>query len=527
MWQLARLAMLCVLTVGLFGPQSRAEEPQKPDKAPPTGKKDDEGRDVSKTIAHWNSEAFAAPPTKFRAGHVKPLMLTADAIRKTDHGFEVKLPSGAPVATPTVYKGRVYVSGGFRSKEFYCFDARTGALVWGLALDDDGPSSAVVEDDVVVFNTESCTIFAVHAGTGRMLWSHWLGDPLTSTPTIAGGRVFTSYPAASSNPREAGASQRPPASHVLAALDLKTGRILWQRWIDSDVMTAPVATRDEIIASSFGGTVYRFKQQDGALISARKFRATSAPVMTRHGLFMTRRIDRLPTPAIGSGSGGAGGGFIAMESIAKVLGGAVVADGNKKRSAYIDREVQKASDLEEESKANDGANGFAGGAPAAANPHAAAGNVGQATVSSMQAFQGSRILHFADNNYSLMGDELVCNDPTTAKTTWRLALEGDLKKSGGFLGTSPVAAGGSLFIATLDGRLLEVDAQKGKVLRTFALGHPVRMQPAIHDGRAFIGTQDGRLLVIDLGDAKYRGWTTWGGNSQHTGVIESKASAHK
>jgi len=46
---------------------------------------------------------------------------------------------------------------------------------------------------LIVFNTESCTIFALEAETGQQLWSYWLGDPLTSTPTIAQGRVFTSY----------------------------------------------------------------------------------------------------------------------------------------------------------------------------------------------------------------------------------------------------------------------------------------------------------------------------------------------
>src|SRR5208282_5287549 len=101
-----------------------------------------------------------------------------------------------PILTPTVYKGKVYVTGGFHSKEYYCFDAVTGKLVWAVDLDDDGPTSAVVEDDICIFNTESCTIFALDANTGKHLWSYFLGDPLTSTPTIANGMVFTSYPAA-------------------------------------------------------------------------------------------------------------------------------------------------------------------------------------------------------------------------------------------------------------------------------------------------------------------------------------------
>ena len=64
--------------------------------------------------------------------------------------------------------------------------------------------------------------------------------------------------------------------HVLVALELKTGKILWQRWIESDVMSAPVATEKELFFSTFGGVVYKLNQKDGAILSAVRTRATSA-----------------------------------------------------------------------------------------------------------------------------------------------------------------------------------------------------------------------------------------------------------
>src|SRR5436190_7804695 len=97
-------------------------------------------KDITAEAKDWNSAKFASPPTKFRAGHVTPRKLDAKAVAKTPVGFTIQLPSGAPVPTPTVYRGKVYVSGGFHSKEFYCFDAATGALVWAVDLDDDGPT---------------------------------------------------------------------------------------------------------------------------------------------------------------------------------------------------------------------------------------------------------------------------------------------------------------------------------------------------------------------------------------------------
>jgi outer membrane protein assembly factor BamB len=485
--------------------------------APPRkGAQPDE--DITKTVAEWTSDRYANPPTQFRQGHATPRQLDPRAFQKSGAGYVIQLPSKAPINTPTVAGGKVYVSGGFRSKEFYCFDAATGKLAWAVNLDDDGPSSAVVEDGVCVFNTESCTIFALDARTGKHLWSHWLGDPLTSTPTIANGKVFTSYPARGRGVAQqmnnkdrkvkpAAAKPAPPCSHVLAALDLKTGKILWQRWIDSDVMSAPVAVDRELYATSFAGVVYKFQQTDGKVLSAVRSRATSAPVVVGKQVYLTRRADP-----------GKGAAEEQVAALGRVSNKTIVA-GQKKEAGYIDPKVQAKARLRTSGMALDAANGFAGGAPAAANAVAAENNIGQANVSTLQAFQGSRLLNYDNRNFSCMGDEIVCSDPRTGKNLWTVKLQGDLKKQGGFLAAPPAAAGGQVFLATLKGEVLQLNPATGKVTKTHKVGSAVRQQPAIVEGRVFVGTQDGKLVVIDTGDKKLTGWTTWGGNSAHTGVL--------
>jgi outer membrane protein assembly factor BamB len=473
--------------------------------------------DILKEVQEWNSDKYLAPPTQFRQGHVSPRKLDEKALQKSQTGFMVSLPSNAPIPTPTVYQGNLYVSGGFHSKEFYCLKADTGDLVWGMTLDDDGPTAAVCEDDVVVFNTESCTIFALDAKTGKHLWSYFLGDPLTSTPTIAGGKVFTSYPAAGRGPQadpqqkqnnDAKAKAGPPCSHVLVAFELKTGKILWQRWIDSDVMSAPVAVDKELYATSFAGVVYKFNQEDGKILSAEKSRATSAPVVVGKNVYLTRRSDDGKGPA--------------KEAIA-----AVGRDNNQpiyqvkdREAGYIDGKVQEKAKLAGAAANLDAGNGFAGGAPAAANPDAAKGNIGQANVSSMQAFQGSRILNWGDRNFNCMGDELVCTDPASGKSLWSYKLEGDMKKEGGHLAAPPAAAGGMLFLVTLDGKVLQMDPKEGKVVKTYKVGHQVRFQPIIDAGKIYVGTQDGKIVCIDTGDKTFTGWSCWGANAAHTGIAK-------
>ncbi len=332
--------------------------------------------DVLKQVREINSDKFPQPPTDFHQGHVTPRKVDPAIIKKSEHGFTIKLPSGAPIPTLTVYNGKLYASGGFHSREFYCFDAETGKPTWAVDLDDDGPTSAVYEDGIIIFNTESCTIFALDAATGKMLWSWFLGDPLMTTPTISGGRVYTSYPAsgrfggkklpeieqiaqpvAHADPKQAAKVQ--PAklqemaapTHVLACFDLKTGKILWQHWIDSDVMSAPVAIDKDLYVASFTGTLYRFNQADGAILSAKQARATSAPVVVGKDIFFTRRADD-------------GQGKKAEEALVKgdrqtTL---VQSESVRKAAPHLDATVQAGTHLAIGGLALDAGNGFAAGA---------------------------------------------------------------------------------------------------------------------------------------------------------------------
>ena len=490
-----------------------------------------ESTDVTSKVRELNSDKFAAPPTEFRPGKVTPRQLDPKAIVAAPDGFRIQLPSKAPIPTPTIHQGRLYASGGFHSKEFYCFDAETGKLVWAVDLDDDGPTSCVVENDVVVFNTESCTIFALDAATGKHLWSYFLGDPLTSTPTIAGGKVFTSYPAAGRGafdnkdnaappapgqgpPKEPAqaAKKAPAASHVLACFELKTGKILWQRWIDSDVMSAPVATGSDLYCTSFGGTVYRFSQDKGDIVSALANRATSAPIVVGGNVYMTKRADKGGKDEPVSESIAGNNLSLASQSF----------ESEKKEAAYLDSKIQDASELKKKAKDLDAGNGFGGGAPAAANPTAAYDNVGQGNVSSMQAFQGSRILNFAGCNYNCMGGEVCCTDPSNGKTLWTTKLTGDLKKEGGHLAAPPAAAGGRIFLSTLEGNVVQMAPAKGAIEKSYKIGAPLRSQPAIMGGKLYLGTQDGRIVCVDTGNRDFTGWSTWGANSAHTNVANEK-----
>ena len=125
-------------------------------------------------------------------------------------------------------------------------------------------------------------------------------------------------------------------------------------------------------------------------------------------------------------------------------------------------------------------------------------------------------------NYNCQGDELFCTNAESGKHRWSLKLKGDLKKVGGALAAPPILAGGRLFVATLDGKILQLQPESGKTEKTYEVGGALRTQPVLVGGKLYVGTAEGKLICIDTGNKKFTGWSAWGGNAAHTGVAEGK-----
>lgn len=517
------LSGIVMLTAWKLGGSSATGELMLPDNARDSAEK---AMNILPQILAINSKDGFKPPKDFRKGVVTPTTID-NYLKKTENGYCITLPSNTNIPTPAVVNGTVYLSGGFGSRQYYAFEAETGRKKWAVNLDDDGPSSPAIEDDIVVFNTESCTIFACDMVTGKHLWSYFLGDPLMSMPTISNGIVFTAYPAyyggndgdsriinnqsakANMNPKlntkvpevKANNDIKINPSHVLIALELKTGKILWQKWIDSDVMSAPVAKDDLLYVTTFSGALYKVKQKTGDIIEAKALRATSATVFAGNQLVMSRRSDNAQTKTVGE---------------AVVVGyGAREKPVYKKDAAYLDKNVQSSSRLKAEAVTADAGNGFSGGAPASANHGVAYDNIGQSNVSSLQGFQGSRAFYRDGNLFSTMGDEVVCTD-SSGKIKWKHKLAGDMHAEGGYMGTPPIYANGYIIVATIKGEVLVFDEKKGSMIKKYEVKDAIRYQPVVDKGWIFVTTVNSKMYAINTGDKKITGWNMWGANAART-----------
>ncbi len=191
-------------------------------------------------------------------------------------GWVARIPEGVQLPAVAYGDGRVYVSGGFESVNFYALDAASGRFEWATRnLEDNGPTAAIYDRGRVIFNTESCTLFALDAVTGKRLWFKFLGDPTLAQTAVSGDLIYASHPG--------------PGGQWLSAYRVRDGFRKWTRRVDGELLAAPVVAGDSVYASTVKGTLYRFDRATGDRFWRSELEVTTAPWAVGDELFVSRR----------------------------------------------------------------------------------------------------------------------------------------------------------------------------------------------------------------------------------------------
>ncbi len=389
-------------------------------------------------------------------------------------GWRARLPHGRQrLLTPIYGEGKVYVGGGFSSNSVYALDARTGERKWAASAPDGGPSAAILEDGKILFNTESCTLFAVDARTGRQRWSRWLGDPLMSQPSAAGGLVFTGHIIDGRSPGDitpgvTGWGTAGGRHYGFTALNLSNGQPRWTRPISADVMNAAILDDQSVYLTTMDGVVYRFDQRTGRQRWRHNLHATSAPWLEGETLHVTVRAHD--------------------EEHARMERGLVLAKGD----GHTLRELDPVEAP------------FVGGRP-------------DTSVTAGWGYEGSRPSIVDGRTYETIGDEVQCRDADTGELLWRRRYPTEVQ---GRPASPPAVAGAQLVFGTQDGVLFGLDIDTGMTTWAYDVGEPIASQPTVAHGWVYASTTQGSVVGLEVSDASFDGWHMWGGNARHNGQVE-------
>lgn len=412
-------------------------------------------------------------------------------------GWVVRLPGGRTLATPAYYKGKIFVGGGFGSHEFYAFNATTGALAWKYQTSDDGPTAAVVEDGLVAFNTESCTVYVLDAETGKCLWSEWLGDPLMSQPAISNGRLYMAYP---------GGQKGHQPGHRLLCADVKTGKHLWDKPITADIITAPVIEKDKVFVTCMDGTSFCLNAKTGGEVWKKANAGTTAPLVAKGQVIMARKqlqnskafeeLSRMDATY------GEQRDVIASSAAPYLQGATNGTIGPQGADAHQGYHAQDASV------------GFSV-APAAAGLTKAEKNMGISSVSGAWGYQGARAAYKDGSIINTQGTMINTVDDETGKVRWSAQTKGKIVTGRTQVFSPPSLGKDNMYLCSGDGHLVSVAQKDGAVRFLYDTRQPISFQPALAGGNVYIGTANGMVLCIQPGGTDADGWSSWGGNAQH------------
>jgi outer membrane protein assembly factor BamB len=204
---------------------------------------------------------------------------------KLGTGFSINFESAGPVGTPTIAEDKMFVQAGFHSPKFYALHPTTGQYFWGVELGESGASPAVFHQGVLLINTYSCTLYALEAATGKLLWSKWLAGTIYSTPSADGNSVFVVYDNGHDN------VFGDHESFVVASFDLQSGKVNWMNWLDSEVIASPVIVDNEVHVASHNGSYYVMNKETGADTKRyRTVKALSTPTITEQSIYLMAEV---------------------------------------------------------------------------------------------------------------------------------------------------------------------------------------------------------------------------------------------
>jgi len=394
--------------------------------------------------------------TEFMDASATNLEMETGVLELTSRGFNLNFPDEGAILTPAVHNEKLFVSAGYYSPNIYCIDAKTGQPKWGLKLAENGPSVLVIEDGMLLINTQSCTLYAIDIETGILAWSKWLGPNIYHSPAVLNGKVYAAYPDDLTY-----SSDR----FVLAAFDLKTGKIVWQNRLKSEPLSAPVAVDSFVFITDLKGYLYSFNAEKGDKLAFTQAGASCPPLFDGNSLL----VNSIKNPD-------------SDISILTSYNPNTLAVNSTLQSFYDSIPTKSMKDL---------------------------------SASVLMSYSRNRVLLSKGHYYQINSNGLQAFSGLDGNIQWSLPITSNLSYH-------PILAfaGKYLLASTHSTKLALIDRVKGYKVKEFFVSELISSEPVIANGWIYCGTKNGKLVAINTKDKSISGWSQWGMNAGHNPVVE-------
>jgi len=322
-------------------------------------------------------------------------------------------------------------------------------------------SSPSVVDGTVYIGTESGSVYALDATTGRMEWEFTARRSVESSPTVVDGTVYITEDAATVD----------TVTYVYA-LDASDGTEQW-RFETTGGISSPAVVDGTVYVGNTdtvgGGTVYALDAGDGSERWAVDIDGgiTSSPTVVDGGVYV----------------GDFDGTVHALDTDTGNREWSVATDGSQWASPTVHGGTVyvATSGTVYALDVADGTNrwSFETGGTIESSP----------TVADDTVYVGS--------GKDITGQEpegtsLYALDVADGTERWSFETDGAVE-------SSPTVAGDTVYVGSNDTNLYALDASDGAERWAVETGAPVQSSPTVHDGIVYVGSNDGNVYALDTG----------------------------
>jgi outer membrane protein assembly factor BamB len=389
--------------------------------------------------------------TEFMDAKVTPTKLDSDLLEITEQGYHLNFSDDGPILTPAVSDDKLIISAGYYNPNIFCIDPNTGDFIWGLKLAENGASVMVIDDGMLLINTQSCTLYAIDLEKGILAWSKWLGPNIYHSPAVANGKVYAVYPDAIAYNTD---------NFVLAAFDLKTGDVQWQTRIKAEPLSAPVVADNQVFISDLAGFLYNFDAIKGTRNAIIHANAVSLPLFYNNRVWVnTKNKVEDQTSCL----------TCFNPSNLKII---------KTFTEIIDSTYS--------------------------------GQLRQLPAAHLMAYSRSKLLADSKTFFQINNQGLQALNKDNLTPIWTIPFVNNLKSK-----PILTFANKYLILSYNNANINLINTNNGQILKTFKLTSPLSSEPAVYKGWIYCGTQTGQFIALNTKDASISGWNQFGMNAKH------------